>query len=67
MTSPERWEAEQMLKSGVISITDLPNFDEEAGGLNPEVEQGTSSSPLFSSHHLLHIFLIYQHRNSTSH
>jgi ATP-dependent RNA helicase DHX8/PRP22 len=41
MTTPERWEHEQMLKSGVISFTDLPNYDEESGGLNNiEVEQG---------------------------
>jgi len=33
MSSPERWEAQQLVASGVLDIRDHPEFDEEAGGL----------------------------------
>lgn len=33
MSSPERWEARQLINSGVLSIEDYPTFDEENGGL----------------------------------
>lgn len=29
LTSPERWEITQLIKSGVMDVTELPNFDEE--------------------------------------
>jgi hypothetical protein len=29
LTSPERWEVGQLIKSGVLDITDYPTFDEE--------------------------------------
>lgn len=33
MSSPERWEARQLINSGVLSIEDYPTFDEDNGGL----------------------------------
>ena len=32
MTSPERWEISQLIKSGVLDPSEYPDFDEEAGG-----------------------------------
>lgn len=29
LTSPERWEVTQLIKAGVLSITEYPTFDEE--------------------------------------
>lgn len=31
MTSPERWEITQLIKSGVLDVRDYPTFDEEEG------------------------------------
>ena len=31
MTSPERWEVTQLIKSGVLSVKDYPDFDDETG------------------------------------
>lgn len=36
MTSPERWEAQQLINSGVLSVKDYPTFDEEHGLTNTE-------------------------------
>nr|CCA21364.1 PREDICTED: hypothetical protein isoform 1 [Albugo laibachii Nc14] len=36
MTSPERWEASQLINSGVLSVEDYPNFDQAHGLLNME-------------------------------
>lgn len=38
LTSPERWEARQLINSGVLSVQDYPDFDEEAGILADAVE-----------------------------
>ncbi len=29
LTSPERWEVNQLIKSGVLSVSEYPTFDEE--------------------------------------
>ncbi|CAI5730536.1 unnamed protein product [Peronospora destructor] len=39
MSSPERWEVQQLINSGVLSIEDYPNFDEENGLLNTETTE----------------------------
>lgn len=31
MSSPERWEAQQLINSGVLSVADYPTFDDEHG------------------------------------
>lgn len=31
MSSPERWEVTQLIKSGVLDVTEYPTFDEEGG------------------------------------
>lgn len=31
MTSPERWEVTQLIKSGVLDVTEYPDFDDENG------------------------------------
>lgn len=36
MSSPERWEARQLINSGVLSVEDYPNFDQAHGLLNME-------------------------------
>ncbi|KAL6534995.1 hypothetical protein OROHE_013049 [Orobanche hederae] len=33
MSSPERWEAKQLIASGVMSLKELPMFDEEGDGM----------------------------------
>ncbi|KAL2643858.1 hypothetical protein R1flu_011445 [Riccia fluitans] len=33
MSSPERWEAKQLIASGVLDVRDYPMYDEESGGL----------------------------------
>jgi ATP-dependent RNA helicase DHX8/PRP22 len=32
MSSPELWEARQLIASGVLSVSEYPNFDPENGG-----------------------------------
>jgi len=41
MTSPERWEISQLIKSGVLDPSEYPDFDDEAGGrdIDAEVEE----------------------------
>ncbi|ETL28161.1 ATP-dependent helicase HrpA [Phytophthora nicotianae] len=39
MSSPERWEVQQLINSGVLSIEDYPTFDEEHGLLNTETTE----------------------------
>ena len=34
LTSPERWEITQLIKSGVLDVTEYPTFDEEEGVCN---------------------------------
>jgi ATP-dependent RNA helicase DHX8/PRP22 len=54
LTSPERWEAQQLIASGVLDVRDYPQFDEEHGLLAPfeeaeeefEIERN-ESEPLF--------------------
>lgn len=29
LTSPERWEVTQLIKAGVLDVTEYPTFDEE--------------------------------------
>ena len=31
MSSPERWEVTQLIKSGVLDVTEYPDFDDENG------------------------------------
>ena len=31
LTSPERWEVTQLIKSGVLSVEEYPDFDDENG------------------------------------
>ncbi|RYQ89283.1 hypothetical protein Ahy_B09g096006 isoform C [Arachis hypogaea] len=33
MSSPERWEAKQLIASGVLSVSEYPTYDEEGDGL----------------------------------
>ncbi|KAK9841672.1 hypothetical protein WJX74_009878 [Apatococcus lobatus] len=33
LTSPERWEVNQLIKSGVLSVSEYPTFDEEGQGI----------------------------------
>eukprot|EP00884_Botryococcus_braunii_P019060 jgi/Botrbrau1/5838/Bobra.0366s0019.1 len=33
LTSPERWEVTQLIKSGVLDVTEYPTFDEEGQGI----------------------------------
>jgi hypothetical protein len=35
LTSPERWEATQLIKSGVLDVTEYPTFDEEGQVRSP--------------------------------
>ncbi|KAJ1634653.1 Asp-Glu-Ala-His box polypeptide 8, isoform CRA_d [Pavlovales sp. CCMP2436] len=54
LTSPERWEAQQLIASGVLDVRDYPQFDDEYGLLAPieeteemlEIEKN-ESEPLF--------------------
>jgi hypothetical protein len=39
MTSPERWEISQLIKSGVLDVSEYPEFNEEEGGLVQEEEE----------------------------
>lgn len=39
MSSPERWEARQLINSGVLSIEDYPTFDEDHGLMNFEATE----------------------------
>ncbi|XP_050236941.1 probable pre-mRNA-splicing factor ATP-dependent RNA helicase DEAH5 isoform X2 [Mercurialis annua] len=38
MSSPEKWEAKQLIASGVVSIRDFPMYDEEGDGLLDQEE-----------------------------
>ena len=40
MTSPERWEVTQLIKSGVLSVKDYPDFDDETGQVHRLPAQG---------------------------
>jgi ATP-dependent RNA helicase DHX8/PRP22 len=39
MSSPERWEVQQLINSGVLAVEDYPTFDEEHGLLNTEATE----------------------------
>lgn len=39
LTSPERWELSQLIKSGVLDVSEYPEFNEEEGGLVQEEEE----------------------------
>ncbi|DBA04828.1 TPA: hypothetical protein N0F65_004465 [Lagenidium giganteum] len=39
MSSPERWEARQLINSGVLSVEDYPTFDEDHGLMNIEATE----------------------------
>lgn len=39
LSSPELWEARQLIASGVIPVTEYPNFDPENGGLLGDIEE----------------------------
>lgn len=36
LSSPEKWEAKQLIAAGVLDVRDYPNFDEEHGLMNVE-------------------------------
>lgn len=38
LTSPERWEISQLIKSGVLDPSEYPDFDEEGGGREMDLE-----------------------------
>lgn len=38
MTSPERWEISQLIKSGVLDPSEYPDFDDDAGGREIDAE-----------------------------
>ena len=38
MTSPERWEISQLIKSGVLDPSEYPDFDEDIGGREVDAE-----------------------------
>ncbi|KAL8480920.1 hypothetical protein ACS0TY_026887 [Phlomoides rotata] len=40
MSSPERWEAKQLIASGVMSVKEYPMFDEEGDGMLYQEERG---------------------------
>eukprot|EP00850_Spirogloea_muscicola_P010129 SM000058S18559 [mRNA] locus=s58:491455:496651:- [translate_table: standard] len=40
MSSPERWEAKQLIASGVLDVRDYPMYDDEGGGLVYQDEGG---------------------------
>ncbi|CAA6665768.1 unnamed protein product [Spirodela intermedia] len=40
MSSPEKWEAKQLIASGVLSVGDYPSFDEDGDGLLYQEEGG---------------------------
>ncbi|GAA0173236.1 RNA helicase [Lithospermum erythrorhizon] len=40
MSSPERWEAKQLIAAGVMSLKELPSFDDEGDGLLNLEEDG---------------------------
>ncbi|XP_019187956.1 PREDICTED: probable pre-mRNA-splicing factor ATP-dependent RNA helicase DEAH5 isoform X1 [Ipomoea nil] len=40
MSSPERWEAQQLMASGVLSLKECPMFDEEGDGMMYQEEGG---------------------------
>ena len=33
MSSPERWETKQLIASGILPVSEYPNFDEDGDGL----------------------------------
>lgn len=35
MTSPEKWEINQLIKAGVLDVTEYPTFDAEDGQVPP--------------------------------
>ncbi|KAI9912062.1 hypothetical protein PsorP6_008910 [Peronosclerospora sorghi] len=39
MSSPERWEVQQLINSGVLSVEDYPTFDDEHGIMNTETTE----------------------------
>ncbi|KAJ3119772.1 DEAH-box ATP-dependent RNA helicase prp22 [Nowakowskiella sp. JEL0407] len=39
LTSPERWDLKQLIASGVLSVKDYPDFDEDLGTLNYEEKE----------------------------
>lgn len=40
ISSPEKWELKQMMAGSAISVTEMPDFDEETGIL-PKEEEGS--------------------------
>ena len=44
LTSPERWEVTQLIKAGVLDVTEYPTFDEE-GQVNVLPHAMARSSP----------------------
>ena len=47
LTSPERWEVNQLIKSGVLSVSEYPTFDEE-GQVPPPPSRSCARSSLVS-------------------
>lgn len=38
VSSPEKWELKQMISASCINRSELPDFDEETGGLSPPAD-----------------------------
>ena len=46
LTSPERFEAQQLIASGVLDVRDYPQFDAEAGGMLATALEGDDDAQL---------------------
>ena len=44
MSSPERWEVTQLIKSGVLDVTEYPDFDDENGQVRSHHEKCLTDS-----------------------
>ena len=49
LTSPERWEITQLIKSGVLDVTEYPTFDEEEGVTHAQGFAANFTNVIFAS------------------
>ena len=63
LTSPERWEVTQLIKAGVLSITEYPTFDEEG---QARLRGHAVSQLWYSSRHLFKRVLSAVHPKALS-
>ena len=65
LTSPERWEITQLIKSGVLDVTEYPTFDEEEGvGPSCGLQLILSVPSVLASTHIIlhaHILTAFSH------